>query len=282
MTQAQPINWSVADSVPPVVAACDCGLPLSGWVYSDKALIESVTCACGQKQIQSHLTPIRTHAHFRALAKSQEAQSLEWYFCARNPWYWIVNYVVTQDERWEEAGRPGPYARFPALPYLQSVTQVLWQHTHTAFPKSRQMRLTWLLAAWLLGKAIFVPGRLAMIQSKKAPDSVAVLRRVSGIYHRLKDFAPWMAPSLVNESFSDQGGNMRFGNDCSIIAVPQGAHHVQSHTPSHLVLDEVQLQDEAAEALGQALPACAAITLIGSAEHSWFWRVFLADKQEAA
>lgn len=217
--------------------------------------------------------PSVTHEDLRDCRESRDLQARERMACSRSPWYWLVNYVVTEDARWVGKGLGTAYQLFPPLAYLQSVTDTLWRYPLMAIPKSRQMVITWLVSAYMLGDALFTGGRLYMIQSKKEEDAAAVLARQMGTYERLRGMAPWMAPGLVIQNDT----HVRFTNGSELRACPQGAHHVQSYTPAWLFLDEIQLQDEAEAAYHQALPACEHITLVGSAETSWFWTRFLPD-----
>jgi len=212
------------------------------------------------------------------MAGNTEWQDVERVRCERDPWYWLVNYCVTEDSRWVEKGLTTAYQLFPPFPYLQSLADTLWRYPFVAFPKSRQMMVTWLVGAMMLGKAMFQGGRLYMIQSKLGRDAVAVLKRQLGIYHRMREFAPWLGPRIVSETTGGDTGHVQFDNGSQIWAVPEGPHYVQSYTPAWLVLDEVQLQGSAEEAFYQALPACENITLIGSAEAGWFCSVLLPDK----
>ena len=235
------VPWSVGDSIPPLEA-----------------------------ELGSVLEP----KHYHEIAKDAEWQAVERAMVERSPWYWFVNYVVTEDAHWVTKGLHGPFARFPGMEYLRSLCQVLWEHPFVAFPKARQMLITWLVGCYMLGEAMWCPGRLYMIQSKKEQDAQAVLKRLSGVYGRMKELAPWLGPGLRGEGAS----HMEFDTGSSILAMAQGAHHVQSYTPAGLLLDEVQLQDEAEGAYYQALPACERIWLVGSADYSWFYQTFLPDK----
>lgn len=223
---------------------------------------------------EAELGPSVTHEYVRRLSLSPEMQEIETRACQRSPWYWLVNWVVTEDSRWASKGLTTAYQRFPPKEYLRSACQVLWKYPHTAWPKSRQMLLTWLVSGYMLGEACFLGGRLYMVQSKKETDAKAVLARQSGMYHRLADMAPWMVPKLKRENETQ----IILANGSTLMACPEGAHHVQSYTPAWLFLDEVQLQDEAQEAYHQALPACERITLVGSADVCWFYDRFLTDE----
>jgi hypothetical protein len=224
---------------------------------------------CKADLVQSALHPHRTHADFQAIAADPEWQALEALRCAVEPWYWIVNYAVTVDARRHQQ----VYRRFPALEYLRSMAYLLWHEQMTAWPKSRQVIVTWGVSAYVLGEAMFQSGRLTLVQSKKEEDSEAILWRIAGMEDRQKQFAPWLGPTKVEQ----QAGRLGWQNDSAIVAKAEGAHHVQSYTPSRLFLDEAQLQDEIEGAYHQALPACERITLVGSADYGWFWETLLED-----
>jgi len=232
--------------------------------------------------LKAKLQPeLRGLEDWQRLARDEDWQAAEWTRCELDPWYWLVNYVVTRDERWMEHGYDGPYRRFPAKRHLQSYVYILWRYRSVAFPKARQQYVSWLCDSYILGDAQFTRGRLYMIQSKREADSVMMLRRIRGIYRRQRQLAPWLGPHLVAESATE----LRFANDAHIMAVPSGPHYVQSHTPSLWLADEAQLQEATgpeggiAEAYNQALPACERIWLVGSADTGWFWERLLQDKE---
>jgi len=246
------------------------GVWLAEWAFDPRTETERARCVhCRADLQQSALGPTRTHADFQALARDPEWQALEALRCAVEPWYWMVNYVVTIDAR-----RQGDvYRRFPAEEYLRSACWLLWHERFTAWPKSRQMVASWLVGSYCLGEALFQQGRLTLVQSKKEEDSAAILWRIRGVWMRQRQFAPWLGPKQTE----DQAARLAWANDSAIVAKAEGAHHVQSYTPSRLFLDEAQLQDEIEGAYYQALPACESITLVGSAEYGWFWEKFLVD-----
>ena len=229
--------------------------------------------------IESALLPTLTHADFQKIGKDKRLQDWATLTCLREPWFWLVNLCSTVDEHYVAKGLATPYQRFPPLAYLQRAAQVLWQERYIACLKSRQVRWTWLVACYLLGEALAQEGRLYLVQSKRAFDAVQVLRRQFGVWERMREAAPWYGPQLEEQSFGVQGGHLRFANGSSIVAVPEGAHYVQSHTPTVWWADEIQLQAEAEEAFYQALPACEKIIIGGTAEPGWFCDVFLPDEK---
>lgn len=225
--------------------------------------------------LDSRLEPTLWEPDFHAIAKSEERQARQRAICELDPWYWRVNYVVTQDEHWASKGRQTPYQRWPALAHLRAYTHVLWRHPLTFWIKSRQQMISWLVGTQMLGDALFTGGRLYMIQSKAERDSKKLLHRIRGAWKRMYAMAPWLGPDLVR----DESSELAWSNDSAIMAVPAGAHYVQSHTPAWLTVDEAQLQDpDIEEAYFQALPACERITLIATPDFGWACQVLLADR----
>jgi hypothetical protein len=271
------VPWDIEHSVWPVRTRCECGqaLPQEGWLLERTSMLEACVCpGCNKVSYQANLYPELYEDDYQTIAGSEELQVVYGARVRRNPWFFFVNFVVTEDSHWVRKGLRGPYHRFPPLEYLRTNTYTLWRYRFTAWPKARQMMLTWLTAAYMLGEAMFLGGRLYMIQSKKEEDSQAVLRRQAGIHDRMRRAAPWLVTELTEEA----AGHLTFANGSRIVACPQGAHHVQSYTPAWLLADEAQLQDEMEQAYYQALPACEKITLVGSADFGWFWQEFLPDE----
>jgi len=272
------VPWSLDSRiVAPVCPACSaCGADLTRATWTRRGEVtERTTCVCGVESMQALLRPVRTREGWRALGKSPEAQAQELMRCRRSPWYWLSNYVYTEDAHWVSKGWTSANRRLPSVPYLRSVVYWLWHEWFTAWPKSRQMMLTWVVVCYILGEALLLGGRLYMLQSKREEDAAAMLWRANGVYTRMQDFAPWYGAKRIGPGAATR---LEFSNGSVIVAAPQGAHMVQSHTPAWLVCDEAQLQDEIEGAYHQALPAVERITLIGSADFGWFWQTFLPDK----
>ena len=228
--------------------------------------------------LDSSLERAMTAENFRAIASNTEWQQIEIAHCRVDPWYWRINYVVTMNEHWVTTpGWTGPYRRWPATEHSRSYLHVLFTEMFTAWPKSRQQMATWLIASQMYGDAIFTGGRLYMIQSKQHVDSMAVLERVRGIDQRLRTLAPWLVPALTK----DDAREMRWANESTMCAVPEGPNYVQSRTPAWWLADEIQLQVGAKEALKHAIPACERISLVGTADYGYFYQEFLPEKEVA-
>lgn len=222
---------------------------------------------------RDHLKPRLWHADFTRILNRPDLQADIKRRCEQSPWYFLMNFVVTVDEHWDRKGLSTPYQRFPPKPYLRMLCQRWCTERKLFIPKARQMMVTWLIASLYYGDTIFLKGRLNMFQSKNERDAVAILRRVRGVDQRIRQMAPWLVPDIRDDS----GNRLSFANDSALVAVAQGAHNVQSHTPSGLFMDEAQLQDEAGAAYEYALACCDRMTIVGSADYGWMYQVALQD-----
>jgi len=221
---------------------------------------------------EADLGPEIWRADVERIERSGEEQALQRLLCMRSPWYWLVNWCFTLDEHDART----PYKRFPPEPYLREVTHIWWAEDSTAWPKSRQMVLTWLFALLFLGDAQFRPGRLNILQSQGRDEAVAVMRRAH--------VAWWHQPAWLRTPMMDTDPSqmeMRFANGSTLKVVPAGAKQIQGYTPSGLLMDEAALHEEARETF-EAAQACIAgggrMTMVSRCDRSWWFDVFLADK----
>jgi len=221
------------------------------------------------------LEPTVRAADFEALLGEEEIQTAVTLACERSPWFWLVNFCILHDEHYLERGEATPYGRLPAYEYLRSIAYILWAFAKTCFPKSRQVLLTWMIGCYVLGEAMFQDGYAAMFQSKREADAVKILRRIRGVYVRMKHHAPWLGPEVSGEWSATQ---VEFENGSTIEVAASGAHQVQSRTLTRWIPDEAQLQTEMEESYYQALPAVERITVIGSVDFGWMWEKFLPNK----
>jgi len=229
---------------------------------------------------EDDLEPILWHDEFRRIATDPVLQAGIRRCCERSPWFFLVNFVVTVDEHWDRKGLSTPYQRFPPKQYLCSLCERWCVERKLYIPKSRQVMATWEIASLYYGDAIFLSGRLNMFQSKLESDATDILRRIKGVDQRLRQMAPWLPPAITEDS----ANRLAFANDSALVAVAQGKHQVQSHTPSGLFADEAQLQDEMGDAYEYALAACDRMTIVGTADYGWLYQVALQDRigKEAA
>ena len=249
------------------------------------AAVETAKATHTPWRVEDCVLPLDSKLHrsltpddLRAIARDPEWQAAELALCRLDPWYWRINYVVTVNEHWVHDGWASPYRRWPSTEAERSYCHLLFVERKTAWPKSRQQRATWRTSSQMYGDASHTGGRLYMIQSKRELDAQKVLERVKGIDSRLRKIAPWMVPDLIRGDVTQ----LQWANGSTMMAVPEGANYVQSHTPAWWFADEDQLQADAEHAFHAALPACERITLVGTADYGWFYQEFLADVKEVA
>lgn len=160
---------------------------------------------------------------------------------------------------------------FPDKPHLYYITQLWLRERRLIIPKSRQMSLTWLIAALYLWDCLFHPSRLNMIQSKKEEDADEVLERAWAIYQHLPLFMKNWQPLVAGKKTHCQ---MRFSRNRSrLLAIPEGPDHVRGLTITGLMSDETVFQDDVEKMMAAASPALGQhgrLTMISSVGPSHF------------
>lgn len=166
--------------------------------------------------------------------------------CRKDPRYFIRKYCITEDE----LDPANPFKHFPDeyWPCLEHLIDRLQTENLLAVEKSRQMMVTWLVAAFFLWEAMYRPSSREFIQSKKQEDANANLARIAdsvqpetgGMYGRLPT---WMKQKHPVKITSDR---VRFLGSVhsEIRAIPQGAEVAAGYTISRLWSDEFAKQDE--------------------------------------
>lgn len=214
----------------------------------------------------------------------------------RSPVYWLENYAWTVDEhrrvdneRKLFHGEPyiDPATLQPTRElgdgvddYLLYCAALWWNNELTAFPKSRQLRMTHLmmnLHGWL---GMMHPGQRIAVQSKKEEDADATLQRWRESYRIMKA----KAPALPWPTFRYKYAKGLFTNGSIIMAVQQGAAAVRQYTYSAIFSDEMAFQFEAEDAYTAAIPTIEGggkYTAISSA-HPGFFEKLVFDKTDVA
>jgi len=175
--------------------------------------------------------------------------------CAADGWTWL-QWVRTRDEADTESVKPFPRhaeaACFPA-PYqcLGCKLEVLWKAIDRAqkvvLPKSRQMMVSWLAAAYAVWHARFRPNRAVYWQTQNDDDAnkmVALAAPAVGRMQFIEQHLPaWM--QIPGTKFAE--GVIAYPPPVGSVieALAGGANKVRSKTPSLIVEDEFAYQAEA-------------------------------------
>ena len=185
--------------------------------------------------------------------------------CSKDPAYFIFTWLRTKDEH----DKANPEKPFPEYPYLRWVISE-WhngpQVVYTA--KSRQLMVSWLLAAYGLWTAMFRPHALVLWQSKKEEDAAPFIYEKSPLHARMS-FMLCKLPDWLRVCKDGEGNYipipdvaaigsyacLSFPNGASVLGLAQGASQVESKVPTLFISDEASLQTEFASSMAAAKPA---------------------------
>ncbi len=196
------------------------------------------------------------------------------YLCKDSSLYFISNFCKTLDEHDSKNGAkafPTDWEIFKLI--CSDLDEALKSDRapyEIAYPKSRQIMVSWGICAWLLWLCKYHNNQLAMIQSKKKEDSEYQLKRVKHMLAHLPDGIMQDSPL---SSVKQRIDRVEFSNSSIIEAAPQGGDVVRSRTPTVLFMDEAAFQDEFEASYGAAKSCCKIIVMASSVNPGDFQRV---------
>jgi hypothetical protein len=175
--------------------------------------------------------------------------------CAESLWYFLSNYVYTQDPQADD-----PTRKFPSYGYLRSLSEKAQKkgldgrilHKLIGVEKSRQLLLSWWACGYALWRCGFEPGREGMIQSQKEDKAIALISRMRFI---LRHVPQWLFECDVRVKSKEIVFTFKNGDVSRIWCVPQGEDQVASYEPTFVIFDEAALQEHFKAAYYTALPA---------------------------
>jgi len=167
-------------------------------------------------------------------------------------WAWLVEQVNTIDEASRQV------RRWPAhLDALHDLIDVLTDSDEhlIGVPKSRRMMVTWAVAEWVHWLTRYYPSVLAVWQSRTETMAAEVVdKRIIFAEEHLHE--PALRRTADTHRTKDGLiGRVTWNSTSSrIVAVAQGADAFRSLTPTVLVMDECEFQEQGAAALAAAIP----------------------------
>lgn len=200
-----------------------------------------------------------------------DAQAIEIAICKKDPWYFLVNHVNTENSHAEI----NPFQPFPDKPHLFYLTRLWETERRMIVPKSRQMSVTWLFCALYLWESMFFPSRLTVFSSKTEKDAIHLIQRTKFMHERLPKFIREMTPCIALQT------ELKFKNRSTIHGIPAGADQVRGLTLSGVFVDEGAFQDQMKPMLAAAIPTLGKsgrITLVSSASPSFF-QMLMEDQE---
>lgn len=158
-----------------------------------------------------------------------------------DPWFFMTRFVYTFDPHDQKQ----PIKKFPDIPYLKELTEIILKEPLVLIEKSRQMLITWLCVGLFLWERIREPG-YTFFQSKKEADAglaspLSLLSRVKFIYEHLPEgkLKPIMEYSKIPPI-------IKFPEKNSVIhAVSQDSDALRQYTASRIFADEMAFQERA-------------------------------------
>lgn len=229
--------------------------------------------------LDSNLLPVVDRAHWEQTNSDESLQADEFARCSVDPWYWLVNYIYTK--RKDENVEGGVLTRFPADEYLRFIFHKLFTEPKFAADKSRQMRFTLLLMAYVVWKCQFGQHEEIICQTKKEDDadSQLIKERAFTIY---KYQPSWLRPDKVNPEKQLSYCKLVFpATDSVIIGIPKGADQIRSHNPTIVILDEGGFFEGEFEDCRTAALACCKNVICVSTANGGQWDEFINDRMVA-
>lgn len=165
---------------------------------------------------------------------------------------WAHDQVWTRDED------SGEKLKWPEnKPYLDELLDIYEDPNERllAFPKSRQLLVSWSLSLWMAWRARYRDYQMIFVQADKE-DKAAFLvdKRCKFIEDNLQD--EWVRREYgAIKTSSGFVGKLTYSSTDSIIwGVAQGTDQFRLYTPTIILMDESEFQDGAHEALNSVLP----------------------------
>jgi terminase large subunit-like protein len=160
--------------------------------------------------------------------------------CAKDGLFWL-KFVQTRDE----ADPDHSLKAFPVdLEYVRGLWGVLAENQAVVIAKSRQMLVSWELAAYCVWHARSKPNQAVYWQTKAWEDAVAMVCMPSGGFQGRCQFIEDNLPAWMKMQYKPSEGRVQYPNGSVIQALSGGADKVRGKVVSVLVEDEFAFQDD--------------------------------------
>ena len=175
-----------------------------------------------------------------------------WERCRDDPELYIFGgFVRTFDEK-DNRRKP-----FPDIPYLRKILTYIHETPRggvVAFPKSRHMRLTWIVSSYCSYRAKFFDQTRVMWQSKKDQYACDIVYRNSWLHARIAFIERALPPFMWSIGLKGTKGDLWYPQGSVVSAIPQGPDMFRSYACTVAVSDECCFQDQFEAAYGAMTP----------------------------
>lgn len=169
-----------------------------------------------------------------------------------DPWY-FVRYVASTFDEHDPTTISKP---FPNKAMYRIVCRAWRDYNILFIEKSRQIMMSWIMAALFLHDAMTKNVRRIAFQSKEQDSANALLDRAKHIYEQALNLEiPWIPEAKWTGNKLGTATLLEFQTTRSIIrAIPQGPDVVRSFTFSGILADEMNHQQEFGDGFAAAAP----------------------------
>jgi phage FluMu gp28-like protein len=154
--------------------------------------------------------------------------------CDDDGQFWL-KFVLTRDE----ADPVNSVKQFPLhLDYLQRLWDVFSTRNLVVVAKSRQMLVSWVVAAFAVHTARSRPHQAIYWQAQKSEDAVGMVCSPEGAQQARCQFIEANLPEWLRQTIKPVEGRLVYPNGSVIQALSGGADKIRGKTASLIVLDE--------------------------------------------
>lgn len=172
--------------------------------------------------------------------KDDEAQALLRDLCAKSGLFWL-QFVNTRDE----ADTESSVKPFPThLEYVRELWDLLASKQSVVIAKSRQMLVSWIIAAFAVWMARFHAHKGIYWQSQQWRDAVAMVCMPSGGFQGRAQFIEQNLPAWLRVPVKESEGRLQYPNGSIIEALSGGPDQVRGKTISLYIGDEFAYQTD--------------------------------------
>lgn len=159
---------------------------------------------------------------------------------ARDGLFWL-RFVKTRDEAdGEETVKPFPLH----LGYVKELWAILDRDSKIVIAKSRQMLVSWILAAFAVHRARYRPHQAIYWQTKKEEDAIAMVCMPEGGVMGRCQFIEANLPPWMKVKYKPSEGRLQYPNGSIIQSLAGGADKIRGKTASLIIEDEMAYQDD--------------------------------------